>query len=100
MMLGHGRRHLDGAAAVGDALLGAAWVLFVWSVLGQVAAAGVVRRGGRGSVRSRAVAGAVVVAVVVLLVWGFAEAMRVPRVKNVDVVIEGSAAVWMACGSH
>ena len=30
MMLGHGRRHLDWAAATGDALLGAAWVLFVW----------------------------------------------------------------------
>ena len=33
-------------------------------------------------VRSRAVAGAVVVTVVVLLVWGFAEAMRVPPVGN------------------
>jgi hypothetical protein len=33
MTLGHGRRHLDGAAAAADALLGAMWVLFVWSVL-------------------------------------------------------------------
>src|SRR5258708_3079766 len=31
MMLGHGRRHFDWAAVTGDALLGAAWVLFVWS---------------------------------------------------------------------
>ena len=36
MMLGHGRRHLDWAAAAGDGLLGATWVLFVWSVLGQL----------------------------------------------------------------
>jgi uncharacterized protein len=31
MMRGHGRRHLDWAAGTGDALLGAVWVLFVWS---------------------------------------------------------------------
>src|SRR4051794_41968678 len=35
MMLGHGHRHLDWAATAGDVLLGAAWVLFVWSLLGQ-----------------------------------------------------------------
>ena len=36
MYLGHGRRHRDSAAVAGDVLLGAAWVLFVWSVLGQL----------------------------------------------------------------
>ena len=36
MTLGHGRRHLDLAAVTGDALLGAVWVLFVWSVLAQL----------------------------------------------------------------
>src|SRR3954447_24872079 len=36
MTLGHGRRHLDWAAAAGDALLGVMWVLFVWSVLAQL----------------------------------------------------------------
>src|SRR5690348_8462220 len=30
MVLGHGHRHLDWAASAGDALLGAAWVMFVW----------------------------------------------------------------------
>ena len=87
MMLGHGRRHLDWAAAAGDALLGAAWVLFVWSVLSQALRLALLIAGFDDPVRSRAVAGAVVVTVVVLLVWGFAEAMRVPRVKNVDVEI-------------
>ncbi len=49
MMLGHGRRHLDWAAAAGDALLGAAWVLFVWSVLGQLLRLALLDRGRRGS---------------------------------------------------
>jgi len=38
-------------------------------------------------VRSRIVAAAVVVVVIALLVWGHFEAMRVPRVRHVDVTI-------------
>jgi predicted MPP superfamily phosphohydrolase len=38
--------------------------------------------------RSRIVALAVLVVATTLLVWGYAEAMRVPRVKHVDVVID------------
>ena len=87
MMLGHGRWHLDWAAASGDALLGAAWVLFVWSVLGQVLRLALLIAGVEDPARSRVVAAAVVAVVVVLLVWGFAEAMRVPRVRKVDVGI-------------
>lgn len=87
MMLGHGRRHLDWAAVGGDVLLGAAWVLFVWSVLGQALRLGLAAAGVEDPLRSRVVAVAVVAAVVVLLVWGYAEAMRVPRVKNLDVAI-------------
>jgi predicted MPP superfamily phosphohydrolase len=87
MMLGHGRRHLDWAAATGDALLGAAWVLFVWSVLGQVLRIVLLIAGVADPARSRVVAAAVVAVVAVLLVWGYAEAMRVPRVKTIDVAI-------------
>ena len=87
MMLGHGRRHLDWAAAIGDALLGAAWVLFVWSVLGQVLRLVLAIAGVEDPARSRVVAVAVLVAVAALLVWGHVEAMRVPRVKNVEVAI-------------
>ena len=87
MMLGHGRRHLDWAAPAGDALLGVAWVLFVWSVLSQALRLALLIAGIADPARSRVVAGAVVVTVMVLLAWGFAEAMRVPRVKNVDVEI-------------
>lgn len=89
MMLGHGRRHLDWAAVIGDALLGAAWVLFVWSVLGQVARLALMVAGVDDPLRSRVVACAVVAVTVVLLVWGHFEAMRVPRVRNVDVEISG-----------
>ena len=88
MMLGHGRRHLDWAAAAGDGLLGAAWVLFVWSVLGQVVRLVLLAAGVQDPARSRLVTAAVLVMVVVLLVWGYAEAMRVPRVRTVDVAID------------
>ena len=88
MMLGHGRRHLDWAAAAGDGLLGAAWVLFVWSVLGQVVRLVMLAAGVQDPARSRLVAAAVLVVVAVLLVWGYAEAMRVPRVRKVDVGID------------
>jgi uncharacterized protein len=87
MMLGHGRRHLDWAAAAGDALLGAAWVLFVWSVLGQALRIALLVAGVPDPTRSRVVAAVVLVIVGVLLVWGCFEAMRVPRVKHVDVAI-------------
>lgn len=92
MMFGHGRRHLDRAAAAGDALLGAAWVLFVWSVLGHLLELALVVAGVEDPARSRVVAAAVVAVVVVLLAWGHFEAMRVPRVRTVDVGIAGLGA--------
>ncbi len=88
MVLGHGRRHLDGAAAAGDALLGAAWVLFVWSVLGQVARLVLLAAGVQDPARSRWVAAGVLVVAVVLLWWGYVEAMRVPRVREIEVTID------------
>jgi uncharacterized protein len=87
MVLGHGRRHLDWAAVTGDALLGAIWVLFVWSVLAQLLRLGLLVSGVDDPDRSRIVAAAVVGVVVVLLGWGYAEAMRVPRTRRVDVTI-------------
>ena len=88
MMLGHGRRHLDWAAATGDGMLGAAWVLFVWSVLGQVLRLVLLIAGVDDPARSRVVAVTVTAVGAVLLVWGYAEAMRIPRVKNLDVTID------------
>lgn len=87
MALGHGRRHLDWAAVLGDTLLGATWVLFVWSVLAQLLRLALFLAGVADPTRSRVVALVVVVVVALLLVWGFIEAMRLPRTKRVDVVI-------------
>jgi uncharacterized protein len=87
MMFGHGRRHLDWAAVTGDALLGAIWVLFVWSVLAQLLRLALALSGVEDPDRARIVAAAVVAVVVTLLGWGYVEAMRVPRIRNVDVTI-------------
>ncbi|MGV9798206.1 metallophosphoesterase [Mycobacterium sp. NPDC003449] len=87
MMLGHGHRHRDWAAATGDTLLGVMWVLFVWSVLAQLLRLALFVLGVDDPDRSRVVAGVVVAVVVALLVWGYAEAMRVPRIRRVDVGI-------------
>jgi uncharacterized protein len=87
MMLGHGRRHLDRAAVAGDALLGAAWILFVWSVLGQVLELVLLTAGVGDPTRSRVVTGVVLAVVAALLAWGHFEAMRVPRVRTADVAI-------------
>ncbi|MYQ39477.1 hypothetical protein B046DRAFT_04257 [Streptomyces sp. LamerLS-316] len=87
MVRGHGRRQQDRAAVVGDTLLGASWVLFTWSVLLGVllrlalALAGV----GDGQSRARIVGYAVLGVAAVLLAWGYFEARRVPRVRQVDV---------------
>src|SRR4029453_13883735 len=87
MVFGHGRRHLDWAASTGDTLLGAAWEMFVWSLPGVLLRRVLLPAGVADPARSRLVAGAVLCVVVVLLAWGYAEAMRVPRVKRVDVAI-------------
>ncbi len=91
MVLGHGRRHRDWAAVVGDTVLGVGWVLFAWSLLGQVAKVVLAVAGVEDPLRSRAVALSVLAVAVVLLVWGYVEAMRVPRVKAVDVAVAGLA---------
>ncbi|MCP9274750.1 metallophosphoesterase [Mycolicibacterium arenosum] len=87
MMVGHGRRHRDGAAIAGDALLGVMWVLFVWSVIGQLLGLGLLVAGVENPTRARIVAGAVVAVVALLLAWGYTEAMRVPRLRHVDIAI-------------
>ncbi|WP_406472088.1 metallophosphoesterase [Streptomyces sp. NBC_01615] len=87
MVRGHGRRQQDWAAIVGDTLLGTSWVLFTWSVLLGVllrlalTVAGV----GDGQNRARIVTWAVLGVAAVLLAWGYAEARRVPRVRQLDV---------------
>lgn len=89
LFLGHGGRRPDWIAATADALLGVAWVLFVWSVLGNVARLVLAVAGVADPLRARIVAFAVLAVAVVLLVYGYAAAMRVPRIRTVDVGIAG-----------
>lgn len=85
MVAGHGRRRADRAARVADSTLGVVWVLFTWSVLGGLVHLVLMGLGTGGADRARVVAVAVAAVSVVLLAWGHYEAMRVPRVKRLDV---------------
>jgi predicted MPP superfamily phosphohydrolase len=85
MFGGHGPRHLDGAARIADTMLGVVWVLFVWSILGQVLTLVLWAAGVAGPARFRIATAVVVLVALVLLLWGYAEAMRVPRVRRVEV---------------
>jgi predicted MPP superfamily phosphohydrolase len=86
MAAGHGRRRADRAARIADSTLGAVWVLFTWSVLGGLVHLVLIGFGvGGGAGRARGIAVAVAVVSAGLLAWGHHEAMRVPRVKRLDV---------------
>lgn len=84
MVFGH-LRGIDAAARAGDTLLGVIWVLFVWSVLGGVLRLVLTLAGVDAAARIAAVAALAVA--VLLLAWGYAEAMRVPRVREVPVTL-------------
>lgn len=86
MFRGHGG-HSDAAARLADTLLGVIWVLFTWSVIGQVAGLALRLLGVADPLRSRVVTAVVLLVALVLLRWGHAEAMRVPRVRRVDVTM-------------
>jgi predicted MPP superfamily phosphohydrolase len=86
MVLGHARGR-DRAAIGGDTLLGVIWVFFAWSVIGQLLGLVLLVFGVRDPVRARVVAVAVLAVVLALLVWGYTEARRVPRVRRVDVTL-------------
>lgn len=87
MVRGHGRRQQDWAAITGDTLLGSSWVLFTWSVLlGVLLRPALIVAGvGDGQDRARIVTWVVLGVAAVLLAWGYAEARRVPRVRELDI---------------
>jgi predicted MPP superfamily phosphohydrolase len=87
MFLGHGPRQLDLAAKLGDGLLGLIWVLFAWTLLGQLLRLALEITAVPDPTRSRIVAATVVALVVGLVGYGYREARRVPRVKPIDVVL-------------
>jgi len=92
LFLGQGPRQSDAATAVGVTLLGVTWVIFSWSVLGNLAGLGLLAAGLPDPARSRLVAVAVLVVAMALAGWGVFEARRVPRVRTLDVVIPGLGA--------
>jgi hypothetical protein len=59
----------------------------VWALLGNVLRLALVMVGVADPVRSRIVAAAIAAVSLLLVGWGYAEAMRVPRIKRVDVTI-------------
>ncbi|WP_177319625.1 metallophosphoesterase [Actinoplanes philippinensis] len=86
MFRGHGG-HRDRESRIADTLLGVVWVLFTWSLIGQLAGLVLLVLGVDDPIRSRLVSAGVVVVSAGLLVWGHIEAMRVSRVRRVDVTI-------------
>ena len=78
MARGHGRWHSDAAARVGDTTLGVVWLLFTWSLIGDLV---------RIVAPARPVALAVLVVVAGLVGYGVRAAMRLPRTRAVDVLL-------------
>ncbi|MFE3541621.1 metallophosphoesterase [Nocardia sp. NPDC059177] len=92
MFLGHGPAQSDPALIVGDTMLGVLWVVFSWSLLGVVFGRGALAVAGvDGQLAARIVAVGVLAVAAVLVAWGVYEARRVPRVRTVDVAIDGLA---------
>ncbi|GAA2610193.1 metallophosphoesterase [Paractinoplanes durhamensis] len=87
MFSGHGRHHRDGPAKIADTTLGVVWVLFVWSIIGQILTLVLWLVGVDSPARSRIATAVVTVIALVLLLWGYAEAMRVPRIRRIDVTL-------------
>ncbi|MBF9072625.1 metallophosphoesterase [Streptacidiphilus fuscans] len=87
MAVGHGRRRNDRASRIADSTLGIVWVLFTWSVLGDLLHLVLIVLGKGGVGPARGIAVGVVVVAAALLGWGHFEAMRVPRVKQVEVTL-------------
>ncbi|WP_228001832.1 metallophosphoesterase [Nocardia australiensis] len=89
MFLGHGPAQSDPASMVGDTLLGVMWVVFSWSVIGDIVGVGLFAGGVDDPARARIVAVGVLVVSAALVAWGVFEARRVPRVRTLDVSIAG-----------
>jgi predicted MPP superfamily phosphohydrolase len=85
MAAGHGRRRNDRAARIADVTLGVVWVAYTWSLAGALVHLVLMLLGTGGAHRGRYVALGVLAVSAVLLAWGHYEAMRVPRVKRLDV---------------
>ncbi len=87
MRQGHRSGGSDLAARIGDTTLGVIWVMFTWSVLGLVVRLVLKLSGVDDPLRCRITALGALVIAAVLVLFGNIEAMRVPRIRAVEVVI-------------
>ncbi|HEV3355408.1 MAG TPA: metallophosphoesterase [Pseudonocardiaceae bacterium] len=87
MWRGHRHGGSDALARTADTTLGVIWILFAWSVLGLIVRLVLALSGVDNPLRDRITALAALAVGVVLAVYGNREAMRVPRIRAVDVVI-------------
>ena len=88
MIHGHGRRASDRWARIGDSWLGIIWVLFSWTVIGELADLVLLLAGmptPRASARRRI---AVLVVAIVLCCWGNYQARRVPPVRRTEITLD------------
>jgi len=88
MIAGHGRRHSDGLAIIGDTWLGVLWQFFAWTVLGQILGLALLVAGVPAPDRQRIVAVSVLIVVVLLCSWGFYQARKVPCLRRTDITID------------
>ena len=88
MVAGHGRRHRDGWAVVGDSWLGIIWQLFAWTVIGEALGLILLAVGVPSPDRQRLVAAAVISVVIALSGWGLYQARKVPRVRRTTVRLD------------
>jgi predicted MPP superfamily phosphohydrolase len=92
MLLGHGPVGSDAAAVTGDTWLGIVWQLFVWSIFGALGFNVAVDARADSTVAARVAAIAVLAVVAGLCCWGLVEAMRLPRVRRIDVSLARAGA--------
>jgi predicted MPP superfamily phosphohydrolase len=92
MINGHGRRASDRWARIGDSWLGIVWVLFSWTVIGELAGLALLLTGVPTPDRQRVVAVSVLVVAIVLCCWGNYQARRVPPVRRTEITLDRLAA--------
>jgi len=88
MIAGHGRRHSDPLAVLGDSWLGILWQLFTWTVIGEVLGLILLFAGTPSPDRQRIIAVAVLAVVLLLCSWGCFQAMRVPRIRRTEILLD------------
>ncbi|TWP50715.1 metallophosphoesterase [Lentzea tibetensis] len=81
------RRHSDRAARIAHLMLGVAWIAFAWTLITDLLRLVLLVSGVDNPLRSRIVAVLLAVLIAGLTAHGYREALRVPRIKHVDITL-------------